>query len=390
MSFKKETEMVPETGPYSIRIIEDINDIALVSNWKRIQGEVDCFPQMYYEWCEPWWRRQSGKRKLHIVSVEDQYQRIVGIAPLCIEKRFGLRILRSFPIHFGDFYHFLVEDGDQQFDIFVTIIDYLNTFKEWQVVHLVNVNDRGSTWGFFQPYQSNVLSKILCADYQGMSFESFLNTLSRNTRQQFRKKLRRLEKEGVVELECIEDASGYLRYTEDMKSLYLSRWADDHTLPPDDEYYKCRNEAVQELFKKGKMALYILKLNNEIKIFRLGFKHNQTFFDWKVSHAPNIGNFSPGILIIGKIIEDLISKNYSRLNFMTGDYMYKQSWSDESAVSTNYEFFSCGSSLHARLYVQYRLVWRDKLRKQYYSLLKLTLVRTMKRWMEKQCRSIKE
>ncbi len=67
------------TNDYSIRIIEDIHDPDLVRHWKRIAEETDCFPQMFYEWCELWWRLQSKKQELHILAVEDENARIAGI-----------------------------------------------------------------------------------------------------------------------------------------------------------------------------------------------------------------------------------------------------------------------------------------------------------------------
>jgi CelD/BcsL family acetyltransferase involved in cellulose biosynthesis len=372
------------SNSYSIRIIDDIHDPDLVRHWKRIAEETDCFPQMYYEWCEPWWRLQSGNRKLHVVAVEDAGGKIVGIAPMCIEKRFSLRVLRSFPVHFGDYFSFLADEEGQAGEIVAALVDHLKTYKAWHVVHLFNVNTESLFWDVLQArgFVGRKITDIRVADFRGQSFEEFLGTLSRNSRSQFRKKLRRLEKNGDVTLEYIEDASGYLAHVDDMRRLYELRWLDDHRLAPDDVHYECRNAAVTACCQKGKMALFLLKLDGRMLVFRLGFMHKGAFYDWRVCHDQSAESYSPGTLIVGKIIEELISRGYSQFNFMTGDYRYKRSWAPQESASVNCQLFAAGRSLRARLYVKYRLDWRDSLRSAYYRLLGIRWVRTAWRWLQ--------
>jgi CelD/BcsL family acetyltransferase involved in cellulose biosynthesis len=376
------------TSNYSIRIISDMYDPDLIRHWKRIEEVTECFPQMYYEWCEPWWRLQSGNRKLHIVSVEDENREIVGIAPLCIEKQYGLRILRSFPVHFGDFYYFLIQDDGHYGEIVDAIADYVKTYAAWELVHLFHVNSKSMLWKTLlnKQFNSKKLTNICVANFADLSFNEFLKTLSHNRRQKYSRSFRRLEESGNVTLEYIENASGYMAYLEEMKRLYNDRWADDHTLPPDDVYYQCRNEAVSAIFEKNKMILFILKSNDKVICFDLGFMHNQTFYDWKGSHDPNYDWVSPGIVNIAKIIEELISRGYKEFNFMAGDYEFKSSWSTEGAGSANYELFACGHSILAGLYLKYRMEWRDELREFYHSILKINWVRATTRWMQTQRR----
>ena len=54
--------------------------------------------------------------------------------------------------------------------------------------------------------------------------------------------------------------------------------------------------------------------------FRLGFTYRQKFYGWKVVHDPRLADFSPGFLVTGKVIENLIAEDYTEMNFMAGDY----------------------------------------------------------------------
>jgi CelD/BcsL family acetyltransferase involved in cellulose biosynthesis len=387
---QNETYRAEHKGEYTIRVIEDIHDPDLVHHWKRIEDETDCFPQMYYEWCEPWWRLQSGNRKLHIVAVEEGNHKIVGIAPLCVEKRFGLSVLRSFPIHFGDFYSFLVQEDGQSCEIIEAIVDYVRTYSAWELFHLFNVNSKSELWGTLQnkDFLARKVTDIIAANFAGLSFNEFMKTLSYRSRKEFGKNIRKLEQDGKVTLECVRDSSGYTTNENMLRRLYDARWADDHLLPLDNIYYQCRNEAIKACYSKGKVALFLLKLDGRIIAFELGFLYGQIFYGWKVSHDPDYNFYSPGALIIGKIIEELISMKFTQFNFMTGDYSYKRSWAPGEAESANYELFACGRSVRARLYFKYRLEWRDKLRKFYHTLLDIRWVRLLKRWTQGQRRRL--
>ena len=376
---------------YSIRIIDDIHAPDLVRHWKRIAEETDCFPQMYYEWCEPWWRLQSGNRKLHLVAVEDAGRKIVGIAPLCIEKRFGLRVLRSFPIHFGDYYSFLIEEGDRLDAILDAIIAYMNTYAGWHILHLANVNSKSQSYGPLRDagFAPSKLSDIYTADFTDMTFEDFLKRLSKNRRYKYRYPLKRLQKKGRVTLECVEDASAYMAYVGEMQRLYNARWANDHSLPPDDVYCECRYEAMSACFDKRKAALFVLRCEENIIAFRLGFMHKGVFHEWKITHDPSFDSFSPGTVSLGKVIETLVSLHYRQIDFMPGEHAYKRWWSPDGVNSVNYDLFASGSPLRSRLYLGYRLKWRGKLRKIYYGLLEIRLVQVVKRWLEAHRRRLK-
>ena len=381
---KDKAKLDKTTMDHAICVFKDIHDPELVRHWKRLEEETDCFPQMYYEWCEPWWGVQSDNRELHVVTVQNKEKEIFGIAPLCIERRMGLRILRSYPVRSIDFYSFLVKEGPYEQEIVRTITSYLKTFTSWDVVHIYNANDRFFRWSPIEEagFVVKPITDILGVDFNGSSFDDFLGKLSRNTRQEFRKKLRRLEREGNVKLICIQDAAGYLAQVDEMKHLYNTRWLDDNRLPPDDKYYQCRHKAVTSLLDRKRMVLFLLCLDGQMVAYSLGFIHKQIFYDWKASHAPTFDKFSPGVLIIGKIIEELISRSFTHFNFMVGDYHYKQSWASQGAESTNHQLFSCGSSVRGRLYLKYQLEWRDRLREYYYHFLENPHVRELSRRLQ--------
>ena len=372
------------TNNYSIRIIEDIHDPDLVRHWKRIAEETDCFPQMYYEWCEPWWRLQSGNRKLHVVAIEDENGRIVAIAPLCVERRFRLSVLRSFPVHFGDYYSFLAQRGEEEPVLRADLVAYLREFRTHSVVHLANVDSRSPLWTALheEEFVAEKVCDVLVARFEEVTYQQFMLTLSAKRRSEYRRRLRRLQETGNVTVEWIQDAEGYVAHLDEMKRLYAVRWADDHSLAPDDTYNQCRTETVTHCFRSGKMALFLLKCNDRILAFRLGFLHKQGFYDWKECHDPSANRYAPSTMLVGLIIESLITSGYGRLDFMAGEYQHKRDWVSGDQQQANYDFFACKRSIPAVFYIKYRLQWRPVLRRFYHRLLDIRCVRSARRWSQ--------
>jgi CelD/BcsL family acetyltransferase involved in cellulose biosynthesis len=370
------------TDKYSIHIFKDISEPELISHWKRIEDNSDCHPQIYYEWCEPWWRRYSLDRELHIVAVKNENKILVGIAPLCIEKSFGVKIIRSIPIRFGDFYSFIIENGEDFDKVISIILQYLKSYKEWQIIQLSQINNNFQIWNHLikDDFTPKHLSKIHTVNLDNYTFTEFLDKLPKNLRKQFRNRYRNITKLGKLELECIENGMGFKNYIGDMKNIYNYRRKDNALHPPSEMYYSVINDAVNQLYDKKNILLFLLKLNDEIIAYRFGVVKDGVYYAWKVSHNPKYNAYYPGMLIIGKIVEELINRKYKKFNFGVGDYEWKRRWASSKLQSANYEFIAgCSNLLKVKLYIKYRLKWRDKLISFYFTLTKLRVLRVLGR-----------
>ena len=351
----------------TIKVFDDIHDVDLKKAWVKLQYENDVFPQMHYEWMEPWVRLRFGKRKLHIVAVLEKDE-IIAIAPFCIENKIGLKILHTIPIHFGDFYSIISNESKEIIEV---ILEYLKSCINWSVVHFFNVNNKNTLSACLsnnKDFKEKKVVDIHEANFDGLSFQEYLLTLSKNTRGQYRNKWNRLSKKGDVKLEAITSSESYELNTAEMNKIYNLRWKNDNIPLLTQAYYNMRNEAIKPYFDKKSAILYRLSLNDEAIAYRLGFLHNKTFFEWKVIYNPEYSYYSPGNLLVGKIIEDILPKGFNRFNFMTGDYRYKKSWVSEKNTSTNYEYLYARKLSFGQYYVTYRLKYRESIKKAFYIL----------------------
>lgn len=354
---------------YKIKIFDNIHDAELKAAWIKLEQDNDIFPQMYYEWIEPWVRLKSLQIEIYLITViKDNV--ITAIAPFCIEKKGFIKILRTIPIHFGDFFMFV---SKQSSELIKEIVEHTKKCIKWDVVHFYNINSQNILNNNLDlaGFKSKHLVNIHIADFEGLNFKDFLLTLSKNTRGQYRKKKNRLEREGLVDFESITTAEGYKKNVDEMNSLYEKRWENIDDNLPSQEYYNMRTEAISSCFDKGKAVLFKLSKDGNTISYRLGFLHDKSFFDWKVVHNPEYNYYSPGNLLVGKIIDKIIDDGYDKFNFMTGDYRYKRSWISEDQTSFNSEYFYSKKMSLAKLYVIYRIKYRDKLKEIYFKFKKV-------------------
>lgn len=362
-----------------IKIFGDINDNVLRHAWERLESEIDSFPHSTYHWCSTWWKYFGFNLRLYVISVIENNDKMLGLAPLCIETKSIFRILRSFPIHFGDFYTFLIEKGDNYSEILHMIINHMLSFAQWDFVHLQQINSEDQIYKFLldKKFRSKKMTDIIIANLESKTFEQYIQGLSQNRKDIIKKKRRRLERDFRVELIVIDDTKGYHAYFNIMRKIYEGRWSNFDINLPDDKYYEMSRSAMSHCFDMKCMSLYLLKANTEIIAYQLGFVKNATFYTYRESFCPSYSYYSPGQLIKVYMIENLIKKGFKQVNFMAGDYDWKATLAPDKIIITNYALFFGKHSLKGWLLSKYYTKWRDNGKKIYNSVVKPAIRRIL-------------
>lgn len=84
------------------------------------------------------------------------------------------------------------------------------------------------------------------------------------------------------------------------------------------------------LDKLESAELYRLKMNGETIAILYGFKTKTTFYYYQIAHLPKYGDLSPGVVVLFKTMEYLISRDVKEFNFLQGDEAYKSYWTKSS------------------------------------------------------------
>jgi len=349
-----------------IHVVRDIDDPALKADWERLAREADVFPQSAYHWCSTWWRYLARRRELHTVMVLDDKGHVMGIAPLCIERRPGVRVLRSFPVNYGDFFQLLVSPEAQEKSVFEAVLEYVTRYRQWNCALFSPVNDRSILYRFLngRGYTSKHLIGNIVADIGADSWDEYAATLSGHRRRLTQRKMRALEERHDVDVEVVRDGAGYANYFDRIRELIDARGERDRP-KRSDVYMECVRETNLRLFEEGRMMLYLIKASGTVIAYRIGIVHGDTFYDWNTSYDMTWAEYSPGSLSIAYMIRDLIARGFAKLDFMAGAYDFKLTYSATHEMRNSHLFVMGDRSLGSRLFCRYQLAWRDRLRPYY-------------------------
>lgn len=348
---------------FTVKIFSDIENPFLKREWEHLQDSEDVFPQMYYQWITPWWKRSNSSKKLYIITVIDNEQKLVAIAPFCIEKRFGINILQSIPVHFGDFYSFIVKDNN--ISLINELLTHINSFKKWSYVkvNLVRSNNLLYKKLNAKNFKEQHIENIIEADLSYASYDDYLMTLHRKVRGEYRRRLRKLEGLGDVEFIVSSNFDDYLNFEKDFRRIYELRWKDIDKVLPGDKVYEYRKDALKYLSSVNKAVFVLLKLNSELIAYRFGIIHQNQYHDYKLSFNPEYHKLGLGSIITGLLVKELISKGFGVLDHGVGDYSYKNDWSpiDKKVKVYNFHFYK--NNPIAIAYFQFENKYKSKLKR---------------------------
>ena len=351
---------------YEVRVFHDIDDQFLKAEWERLEREADVFPQSTYHWCATWWKHLSGGRRLHVVMVRDGRDRTLAVAPLCTEGTPLGRIIRSFPVNFGDFFEIITPPDTDRSLVFQAVFSYLLRYDNWYGVLLAPVNDHSRFFDFLRMqgvFTRRLVGNII-ADISASSWPGYLKTLSRERRRFTRRKMQDLQSAHRVEVEIIRSERGFLEQFDRIREMQALRSRRDRPARSK-RYMACAKEVYGGLFRRNQMLLFLLKADDRVVAYRLGFVKERTFYDWNTNYDVDWSNYSPGLISIAYLIRCLIEEGFTSLDFMAGVYDYKISYAPKHQMRYNHRVVLGKRSISGKLFRSYELEWRERIRPYY-------------------------
>jgi CelD/BcsL family acetyltransferase involved in cellulose biosynthesis len=344
----------------------------LEHDWLYLEDTVGPFAQSYLGWVKGWC---SAKKinNLRIVAVYHPEGKIAAIVPFWLTTMFGLKTIRSIPVHFGDFLAFICKESELSL-VMPILFDYLQSYQSWSLIKVDNVCTGLPIAQYF--FNSTLTpreeTKVHIVDFWSAvdgskDFDGYLKTLSRNRRQKTIRSFKQLQEIGDVKLEVIKSYTSYLHYFEDMKAIYVKRWGTDL----DNIIYEYRNSALEAIFQKGIVRLYILHVDRKTVAYHLGFEYEGFFYSWKECADEAFAGQSLGNLMrVYLMPQDLISNSFRGINLMAGDYQYKKNRSEESGSAQGLLSFYGSKGILAHFVKAYFLEYRDAIKNLYHRFKK--------------------
>lgn len=102
-----------------------------------------------------------------------------------------------------------------------------------------------------------------------------------------------------------------------------------------------------EFARRKELLPYALRLNGKAIAMHFGLYLHGTYYAPKVTYDENYAKFSPGQVLVDKVIEDLGTRNAQKIDFLGPTAPWKSVWANDSYAHTN--MYIIRPTMYARL-----------------------------------------
>jgi CelD/BcsL family acetyltransferase involved in cellulose biosynthesis len=285
-----------------------------------------CFTNTVFvtpQWQKAWWRNFGGEWELQLLSVWDGSE-IAGIAPL-MQKDGVLSFVGGDDLF--DYHDFLVPQGKEDF-FYTALFDYLLEM-DWHTLSLTSLPHSSPTLSALPAMARERGLAVAIAEGEATpvlslppSWEEYVAGLSKKSRHELRRKLRRLD--------GADNARQYLCDSVDeivccMKHFFRLMRASS---PQKDEFLDSARERffvdiATELAPTGQFKLYFLEVGGVSVASCICIDYGESYLLYNSGYDPGYSDLSVGLLNKALCIREAIEEGRGSFNFLKGTERYK-------------------------------------------------------------------
>ncbi len=349
-----------------VRVIRDAAGFAaLAPEWDALlacsAGDVVF---LTWDWLSTWWEVYGGGLEPCVAIVLED-GRLVAAAPCKVERRrrYGLGFRQLGFIGTGqavcpDFLDVVVERGRER-ELIPVLVDALVAAGGWDTVTLTDVPETSASGpvlmealraaGLRPRREDDRICPYLSLPATWAELEQ---RLTHNFRRNHRKKRRRL---GAT-LATWQPGDDLGRALDTLAALHQERM---ETSGRGGNFRKPDYRAFHERFAARAAArgwLYLAFLQHEGRAIagRYGFLYRGTYYAYQSGFDPAAADASPGEVMLGLVLENLIERGAAEFNFLRGTQPHKFHWTDRRRLTIRHAGWTRTPLGHA-LYVLDRL-----------------------------------
>ncbi len=298
--------------------------------WNRLASAspVDC-PMLRHEWFTAFLDAFAGDQTLHTVTVRRE-GRLTAVAPL-IRRAARWRGLRYQALTA------LANPHSSRFDVLAETADdlralwqALRTSGGWDAIELRDVPEGG---------RGAELAELAGKDGHSVHRWESMRTpyvpleghrVSGKLGQNLRRRRRRLEEAGRVEVRELTGGAGLDAFLEQGFSLEAAGWKGKAGTaiachPATRAFYRSLARSAERL---GWLALYGLFCGERLAAFQFGLRDGGRYYLPKPAYDESLGSCSPGQLLMAEVLERSRAQGLAELDFLGPSMPWKRDWTD--------------------------------------------------------------
>ncbi len=339
------------------------------------------------DWAVNWWTYYGDDKELAVQLLFDG-ERLVGIAPfvVCESRMLGLpfRTLRFVGTRQSDHLDLYIDPAYRREGL-SALFEHLANRVDWDTMDLVDLPEDSPNRPFIEELLRerglvhSVQTAIKCPylridkpDWNAF----YAQKRSKSTRQDLRRRLRRLGELGEVAFRRYGDPAAIELVFPRLQTLYTKRWADkfvsvNFTSEKGRRFYL---DMAIDFARRGRLDLLTLELNDRVIAFTLSIIQDRQFTWLLTAHDPELDKYFVGEQVIVRMLEDVFKRgDIQEFDFTRGDEPYKYKWAsgDRNNVrilASNRRFQ--GKLLYLNL-LGYHILRREAKKSQFLRKLKL-------------------
>jgi CelD/BcsL family acetyltransferase involved in cellulose biosynthesis len=296
-----------------------------------------------YEWFECWWTAFGYRHQLFLITAWDGGS-LVGIAPLMVLRRAGLRQLEFVGSPNADYQDFIL--GTNAVELLPLLVRYLSEQRgEWDMMVLRNVPTDSPTFALLPPAMRLLglgvtdLERVACPTLEISSRPVEIRRLIDGY--SFRRRLKQLRCHGELTFTRFCTATQVDRYLPQFFEQYVERRrgsvaADVLSRADVRAFFVALAES---MLSSGWLHFSALECAGRPIAFHFGFEFRGRLYWYKPSFDPKLARQSPGTALLSYLIRESLERGLKELDFTVGAEAFKYRYATSQRTNANVRVF---------------------------------------------------
>ena len=279
------------------------------------------------EWLLPWGRCFPPGEPWILAAREGE--RLVALAPWLLYTNEGKKTVAFCGGGVSDYLDVII-DPDIEEQAMKTLLDHLALHRDrWEICDFEPVPDdspllQASPPGFEARTEPRDVSPVLDLPDR---IEDLRDVVPTRQLANLRKYRRKAEALGALRLERA-DETNWEKPLAVLIRFYTARRTElgEPGMLDGDALRAFHCQVATEFQSRGSLGLYAFFLNGEPMAALYGFQERETFYCYMQGFDSAHAGLSPGVMLVGGVIEDLTRRGVKRVDFLRGREPYKYWW----------------------------------------------------------------
>jgi len=327
--------------PSPVRVVESHDPArlaALREEWSELHEAGSANPFLSFEWLSTWWRVFGARRTPWILEARDRANRLSGLLLLCSRPGLGARRwqLLGNGVTGADGLDLLARPGYGEPVRLAFAQAIAESSSRWDALDLEDLPcgsptvqavrrallDRGA--------RAEIEPRFVCPGFAlSGTFDDHLARMRR--RETYRRRVRWLERQPGHAIEVVADEARAVAAVEDFLRLHHLRWDGEggsYGIPRGaaEDFHR---EVAPRLAARGWLRMWRLLHEGHAIAVVYGIERKRRFFYYQSGMDPEWATRSPGLVLVGKTIEDAYARGLTDYDFLRGTEPHKLDWSSD-------------------------------------------------------------